>query len=242
MDDYFSIISNFVSRNNQASCNRCIECARNFGFGRAVSSIHGSLHEPTTTPGSPHTSVSMAMQKLFEASSPFVNEWLSRALRRRAPSGLDDVIARILVRHLMMMLCRQNCPENMKRIVNGLLKKNLSYSPPSVSVGIMCNHAALVHVCARVLRHGCAAQGRQQRFCAMRHPRVSPAVRQYLTRREVAEEYGFSKRFLEALAAAGRGPALIKATARKVLYRRVDVEAWLDSLRVEPKSSSQDTQ
>jgi len=62
--------------------------------------------------------------------------------------------------------------------------------------------------------------------------------RQYLSRREVAEEYGFSKRFLEALASAGRGPAMIRATARKVLYRRTDVEAWLDSLRVEPHSIS----
>jgi predicted DNA-binding transcriptional regulator AlpA len=64
--------------------------------------------------------------------------------------------------------------------------------------------------------------------------------RQYLSRREVAEEYGFSKRFLEALASAGRGPAMIRATARKVLYRRIDVEAWLESLRVEPKSISPD--
>lgn len=64
--------------------------------------------------------------------------------------------------------------------------------------------------------------------------------RPYLSRREVAEEYGFSKRLLETLASAGRGPAMIKATARKIFYRRIDVEAWLDSLRVEPKSISPD--
>ena len=49
-----------------------------------------------------------------------------------------------------------------------------------------------------------------------------------LSRAEVEEEFGVSKRFLERAAANGDGPPRIYL-GRSVRYRRSDLRAWIES-------------
>ena len=56
-----------------------------------------------------------------------------------------------------------------------------------------------------------------------------------LTRSEVAERFGISKRFLETSAASGSGPDLVKV-GRLVRYRVRDIEAWIESQIVRGRS------
>ncbi|UWR11552.1 helix-turn-helix transcriptional regulator [Sulfitobacter mediterraneus] len=57
-----------------------------------------------------------------------------------------------------------------------------------------------------------------------------------LTRKEVEEAFGLSKRFLELAAVNGRGPIMIKI-GRSVRYRASDIRIWIDDHAV--KSTSQ---
>ena len=54
-----------------------------------------------------------------------------------------------------------------------------------------------------------------------------------LDRAAVAELYGISKRFLEISAMRGDGPPYIKL-GRAVRYRPKDLDAWIDSQRIDP--------
>ncbi len=54
------------------------------------------------------------------------------------------------------------------------------------------------------------------------------ATSRLLTRKEVEEKYGISKRFLEISAVRGDGPPLIKI-GRSARYRVADLEKWIDS-------------
>lgn len=55
-----------------------------------------------------------------------------------------------------------------------------------------------------------------------------------MTRDEVAETYGISKRHLELAPARREGPAFVRI-GRSVRYRPGDVEAWLDAQLVRPE-------
>lgn len=50
-----------------------------------------------------------------------------------------------------------------------------------------------------------------------------------LTRTEVAEVYGLSKRWLEVAATKGQGPPMVRISARMVRYRACDIEAWIEA-------------
>lgn len=54
-----------------------------------------------------------------------------------------------------------------------------------------------------------------------------------LTRADVERVYGVSKRFLELAPARGEGPRFVRI-GRSVRYRPEDVEAWLETLVVDP--------
>lgn len=56
-----------------------------------------------------------------------------------------------------------------------------------------------------------------------------------MTRDEVAETYGVSKRHLELAPSRGDGPAFVRI-GRSVRYRPIDVEAWLEANLVRPAS------
>lgn len=55
-----------------------------------------------------------------------------------------------------------------------------------------------------------------------------------LTRPEVAERYGISRRYLEIAVVRGEGPPLIRI-GRAVRYRSSDVKAWIEAQRVVPQ-------
>lgn len=50
-----------------------------------------------------------------------------------------------------------------------------------------------------------------------------------LTRKEVADLFGLSKRWLEVAAYRGVGPPMVRITPRMVRYRACDVEAWIEA-------------
>ncbi|MDU8913433.1 helix-turn-helix domain-containing protein [Aestuariicoccus sp. MJ-SS9] len=49
-----------------------------------------------------------------------------------------------------------------------------------------------------------------------------------LTREEVAQSYGISKRYLEACTYKGRGPRVVRL-GRMVRYRPSDIDAWIEA-------------
>lgn len=53
-----------------------------------------------------------------------------------------------------------------------------------------------------------------------------------LSRDEIEDLFGLSRRWLELAAWRGDGPPLIRISRRMVRYRRSDVVAWLDARRV----------
>jgi predicted DNA-binding transcriptional regulator AlpA len=61
----------------------------------------------------------------------------------------------------------------------------------------------------------------------------APDVRPLLTRSEVDATYGVPKRFLELAPARGEGPRFVRI-GRSVRYRPEDVEAWLETMIVDP--------
>ena len=53
-----------------------------------------------------------------------------------------------------------------------------------------------------------------------------------LTRREVAERFGITKRYLEIAATQGTGPPMVKM-GRLVRYRASDINRWIDRLTLQ---------
>lgn len=53
-------------------------------------------------------------------------------------------------------------------------------------------------------------------------------MKRLLSRDEVEELYGLSRRFLETAAARGDGPRIIRV-GRLVRHRRKDIEAWIEA-------------
>ena len=49
-----------------------------------------------------------------------------------------------------------------------------------------------------------------------------------LSRSEVEEQFGISKRYLELAAMRGQGPAVVRL-GRLVRYRRADLRAWIEA-------------
>ena len=54
-----------------------------------------------------------------------------------------------------------------------------------------------------------------------------------LSRDEIENEYGISRRWLELAAHRGDGPPMRKISRRMVRYDRAEFEAWLEAQRVE---------
>lgn len=54
-----------------------------------------------------------------------------------------------------------------------------------------------------------------------------------MTRSDVQETFGISKRFLEMAAFRGDGPPYVKI-GRLVRYRPDDLQAWIDDQRIDP--------
>ena len=50
---------------------------------------------------------------------------------------------------------------------------------------------------------------------------------QLLSRNEIHEEFGISRRWLELAALSGEGPPYVRISARMVRYQRSVLEAWL---------------
>ena len=55
---------------------------------------------------------------------------------------------------------------------------------------------------------------------------VSSSGKQYLTKKELAQEIGFSVRQIDTLRSKGEIPWIKQG--RRVLFRRVDIDAWLE--------------
>lgn len=52
-------------------------------------------------------------------------------------------------------------------------------------------------------------------------------ARRLLSRDEVEQEYGLSKRVLAEAAVRGDGPPMVRVNRKVILYRREDLEAWI---------------
>ena len=57
-----------------------------------------------------------------------------------------------------------------------------------------------------------------------------------LNRDKIQAEYGLSRRWLELAALKGNGPAYVKIGSRTVLYRREELERWLEERKVRSTS------
>ena len=53
------------------------------------------------------------------------------------------------------------------------------------------------------------------------------APTQLLSREQIQEQYGLTRRWLEQAALKGNGPAYVKIGSRTVRYRREEIECWL---------------
>jgi predicted DNA-binding transcriptional regulator AlpA len=65
-----------------------------------------------------------------------------------------------------------------------------------------------------------------------------PAPQDYLTSREVRDQFRLSIPFLSQLRCRGEGPRFTRLGIRKVLYLRSDVKAWLEAHAIETRSAS----
>ena len=59
---------------------------------------------------------------------------------------------------------------------------------------------------------------------------------QLLSRDQIEENYGLSKRWLELVALTGDGPPMVRISRRMVRYQRGAFEAWLESRVVQSTS------
>ena len=57
--------------------------------------------------------------------------------------------------------------------------------------------------------------------------------RRLLSRDDIEDEYGITRRWLELAAHRGNGPPMRKISRRMVRYDRAEFEAWLEAQRVE---------
>ncbi|MFT4792828.1 MAG: putative DNA-binding transcriptional regulator AlpA [Paracoccaceae bacterium] len=57
-------------------------------------------------------------------------------------------------------------------------------------------------------------------------------AKRLLSRDEIEDEYGLSRRWLELAALRGDGPPMRKISARMVRYERAEFEDWLKARRV----------
>lgn len=64
-----------------------------------------------------------------------------------------------------------------------------------------------------------------------------PNPQDLLTRREVCQQYRMSLPWLSLIGTRGEGPAMFRLGRKKILYRRADVEAWLEAHSTAPKSA-----
>jgi len=53
-----------------------------------------------------------------------------------------------------------------------------------------------------------------------------------LSRDQVEQQYGLSRRWLELAAVRGDGPIMVRISRRMIRYRRSDVVAWISSRTV----------
>jgi predicted DNA-binding transcriptional regulator AlpA len=58
-----------------------------------------------------------------------------------------------------------------------------------------------------------------------------------LSRVEVEERFGITKRYLEELATRGGGPKIVKLGGRAVRYRPQDIREWIEARLVEHTSA-----
>ena len=63
-----------------------------------------------------------------------------------------------------------------------------------------------------------------------------PSPQDYLTSRELLQQYRLSAGFLSAMRCRGEGPRFVRLGLRKVLYLRADVEAWIQAHAVQTAS------
>ena len=68
--------------------------------------------------------------------------------------------------------------------------------------------------------------------------RAGPDPLRLLTRNEVQQIYGISKRWLELAAVQGTGPPIVRISPRMVRYRSRDVEAWIDGKVESPENTA----
>jgi predicted DNA-binding transcriptional regulator AlpA len=61
---------------------------------------------------------------------------------------------------------------------------------------------------------------------------VSANGKRLLSRDDIQDEYGLSRRWLELAALRGDGPPMRKISARMVRYERAEFEGWLAARRV----------
>lgn len=67
-------------------------------------------------------------------------------------------------------------------------------------------------------------------------PTALPNPQDYLTSRETSQRYRLSTAFLSSMRMKGTGPRFIRLGAKKVLYLRADIEAWIQAHSVETAS------
>lgn len=67
-------------------------------------------------------------------------------------------------------------------------------------------------------------------------PAIASGSTDFLVVKEAAKFLHCSKSFLDKLRVTGGGPEFVRLGARKVLYRRVDLENWARSRRFENTS------
>ena len=62
---------------------------------------------------------------------------------------------------------------------------------------------------------------------------ILPTPEDFLTSREVTAQFRFSSALLSSWRCKEEGPRFFRLGAKKVLYRRADVEAWLQAHAVD---------
>lgn len=66
---------------------------------------------------------------------------------------------------------------------------------------------------------------------------MTPGADRLMTRQEVEDHFGISKRFLEISAGRGDGPPMTKI-GRLARYRFADVQSWIQKCRVDGREAN----
>ena len=69
--------------------------------------------------------------------------------------------------------------------------------------------------------------GQSSEAAAGRPLQLVPNPRQLLSRDEIENEYGLTRRWLELAALSGKGPPFVKISNRMVRYQRGVLERWI---------------